>query len=294
MVSSSVFLSREPLKGDNNKSPNIGYSLGGEKASFFNSGSGALSRFYLGAYDVSDRKNINLLDALVVDITRSAADAGVVEDGRETVVMTDDGLALFAVNRWMDGSAQSFRSSLNFVDLLVLDLASTSPAKGASGVHLDKPIVLNFTQPIGYSEDELLSYINLHKDNGTADLESVAFTLSFEGDDRRTVVVTPEDSLESNQRYVVNLTGVASSRRTQGLFDYALDFVTGSATGPELEFISLEPSVSDVDGGLVNVVLNNGGNAPSFMVSGQAASVISSTPNDDGSETYSVQVPGNS
>jgi hypothetical protein len=246
---------------------------------------------YYTLYDASRPTEIGLLDALWLNQGCPSAplytQSWIKWDWwREPLLMTEEGIAVLALPQYVDRENYSV---LDFVDTLTQDLVSSSPAEGERGIAIDTPITLRFTRALP-DLASLASYVALYRDDGSSSAVAVPFTLEM-GGDTRTLVVRPSANLNPDSDHRLVLSGQLASRRTVGLFDHEIRFVTGSGTGAPPTLVEVSPKVLEVTGGTLYVTLADVTSGVQFTLSGDEAPVVGQQVLGDGSLRFELQAP---
>ncbi|MEJ2063569.1 MAG: Ig-like domain-containing protein [Reinekea sp.] len=165
---------------------------------------------YVSLVDFSDPTQPTLLDAVTLGNPVELFNP-VGKSAPTPLLLTDDGLIV---------SADYFaigQMRLTFIDTLLADITNVSPAVNASGVSTDAIIKVRFSADVPVSEDQLSTYINVIRVDGSEQGEQQNFTASFAGDDQRNIEIAVTDGLSANSEYRVELSSVAGSRRIEPL-----------------------------------------------------------------------------
>ena len=249
---------------------------------------------YVSLFDASRTEQINLLDALVIDRdcgsrAQIVAGYGVGPWAHHPMVYTDDGLVVVARNR------KDLTSHMKIIETLILDLVDSYPAAGARGIPLDQPLRLNFTQQIALAGGDVLAdFVRLVRDDGAAQPNVVAASVDFDATDPRRVTIVPDQNLDPNAAYYVELLPALGSRRTRGAMAHRIEFTTGVSTGPQVELLDVAPTIVATTGGEVVVRLRFGDD-PGFVFSSAAGVVLGADPDPNDAEitSYRVLAPAN-
>ncbi|MCU0661938.1 MAG: IPT/TIG domain-containing protein, partial [Myxococcota bacterium] len=237
--------------------------------------SGYPARGYLNLYDVGRPGDITLLDVAQFIPQSLSFQALSTTDGM-VVAYSPEAVSLF--------------------DTLMVDLVSSEPRNGDDAVPTDSSIALRFTRTFGEDDPaQFEPYIELVRDNGTAQGVPVDFSLELSGAEPHTLVLVPESDLAASTEYRVVTHGEVDSRRTKGLFEYELSFTTGLNDSPLPGIDSVSPRLLETSGGKVEVLVHAAGpGQPSFAVGGIPVSIESREPKDNSDEErFLLRVPGN-
>jgi len=250
-------------------------------------GGGKRTDSYFSLFDTGRAENMTLLDALKV--------ASCVEsDGLRQPEYSDDGVVIADLDVYRDG--EEFYSELVMMDTHLLDLASTYPRNNARGVPTDAQLRLRFTRALGVDAGELETFLGTYfallYEDGTPDGVTLAYDAEYADATGREVIVTPVSGLAPDAGYRVRFESVLGSRRTAGLFDHTVRFATASNAAPAPEIIDVAPSIVLTGGGETVVRVANG-DAPGFLIAGEAAAIVAETEIGDGLREYRLDVPPN-
>ncbi|HED40633.1 MAG TPA: hypothetical protein ENJ13_09420, partial [Chromatiales bacterium] len=243
-------------------------------------------RFYsafVSFFDTSDRNQVSLLDAMT--LYKEVLDLEILSS-----IQTDDGIAVVA-------SKHSFgKSELVLIDSFIIDLASSYPSVGQTGVIPNVPLTLTLTSPlnipVGENEQAYLArYLALILDDGSEAGISIGFTASLSVDGR-VISITPDVSLLLSSNYRLELHGEPASRRTQGLFDYTIPFSTASDNHLAPIITAVLNNVISTEGGEFELEINNPQN-PVILVAGLNATIMNTLVVDADTSRYTVLAPEN-
>lgn len=235
---------------------------------------------YIPVFDTGQRGNTTLLDATVLQLPEC-----------ETAVcstMLDEGIIAVASASTKRGS-----SHLALIDTLTLDLRSSRPSAGETGVALSQAIELRLTRALTDSQKtwvENKATLDLIHEDGTEAGSAVPFAVSYPDED--TVRLTPDGDLDHSAKYKVVMRGVPGSRRTEGLFDLDIPFETGAGSGSAPEILHLSKRVVSTTGGTLQAIVRHAGSL-SFMVAGQVAPATWVEENAEGDGVYELTLPAN-
>ena len=259
------------------------------QSGFGGNASGFDHEAYLTLYDRSVGSEVQLLDGLKLKDECLKDDGLASPDNRDPIIYSDDGLIVFAVHRRPDDVQDWFESRLMFVDTLLQDLAKSIPEQGENAALLGKNIELYFTQPVMMDDAELSQYISLIQ---VLDLQTLAYSIVKDEQNARHITLVPVNSLVAQGEYEVRFTGDASSRRTVGLFDYALHFKMANEAGESVHITSVSPQVLPTTGGEIVVVAESTDLSPEFYIAGLNAPLIDAVPVGESIE-YRLSAPAN-
>ncbi|ASP40172.1 hypothetical protein CHH28_16470 [Bacterioplanes sanyensis] len=255
-------------------------------------------RTYLSLVDYSDKGNMRILDSLLLPDGKLAEQED--ENGELEVVLnglgnstcssyaptdllyTDDGLLISV-------SVNSDNSLIQVVDSHLQELVTTWPEHGAERVALDTEIRLLWTLPID-NVDDVAQYVSLLKDVGEDQAQAVTFELRIATDNARTLILTPQQPLEANSQYRIELSSDVRSRRTTGLTDVNIQFSTAAYSGENLTWLGMQKGSVSTQGETLYFDLK-GANNPEFYFAGKLSEVTRTELLDNGATRYYVTVP---
>ena len=232
---------------------------------------------YLTLFDPGGVSGVELVDALRVPPNDSATEEFVVAE------LASQGVLVAAtVDR------------LLFVDTLILDVASSQPSPGEAGVPLGRPIYLDMTRPVDPALlTELMPYVELALIDGSESGTDVPVELRLVAGEPYRIEVAPLTPLVAQTAYELRLYAEPGSRRTMGLFEDRIGFTTATDAALAPEIVSVDPTVVDVGGGSIDLVVREASAQPLILVAGQPASIDASESLPDGSTRFTLSIPRN-
>ncbi|MCE3254454.1 MAG: hypothetical protein K0Q67_3474, partial [Cellvibrio sp.] len=244
-------------------------------------------QYYLHLLDTGRPELIEVLDAVrLTGCDRFDAPAGYIARAQQQQVIsslfTDDGLVVTAL-------PNKTQSLLTVVDTLIPEFVTSNPTAGSVGVARNQVIKLQFTHALQAAQLDK-QYLSLLRDNNTSAGVEVAFTAALDPADAKTVLLRPTATLDATTRYRIKLNTALGSRRTRGLVDHEVHFTTASGTAPALVIKAVTPSFVNVGGGNIEVDVENT-SAPAFLISGEAADIVSARELGNNITRYTLKVP---
>ncbi|MCG8470512.1 MAG: Ig-like domain-containing protein, partial [Desulfobacterales bacterium] len=268
-----------------------GKTLAGKAGGQFNGSGGSI--VYLPLFDTGLSGHISLLDAAVYKLPPNEAVS--------RSVMLPKGIMAVATRAVKEKECvklckPSDSSHLLFVDTMTLDLRSSTPEAGAMGVSTHQSITLRFTETLdqtikGWVENS--AYLALVEEDGSASGIGIDLTFSYPEDAPDTVRLAPVGSLKANTSYRIEMRGIPSSRRTQGLFDLDIPFSTGAGEQLPPEIVKLSRRVVSTTGGAIEVWVKHA-HHPLFLVGGESASSQLLGTDGEGVSRYQLVLSENS
>ncbi|MGD8863595.1 MAG: IPT/TIG domain-containing protein, partial [Myxococcales bacterium] len=230
-------------------------------------GNGAVTLF-----DASRPDLIGLLDA--VSYTSRLGET------MKSAEMTDDGVIAGLTSQ-----------RLLLVDSRVLDLVGSNPPTGSTGVPTGEPLELRFSRALTATDvSNMAAYVRLAREDGSAAGEEVGLTLALSPERADTVVLNPDTSPLGDANYRIELLSELGTQRSEGLFDHVIRFATASDASPAPRIVSIAPRVVNVEGGTVEVLVDQASAATGLLIAGQATEATAEDLGD-GSFRFVAQVP---